>query len=137
MKQVKETMTGVYIGIGIYALIVESVGLLCSDDRLKYTVGLLFGVSIAIVLIHHMAKTLDYALDLSENDAAKYVKKQSFLRLFIMLLALIVGFRLEICNFLTVILGMLGLKIAALFAPLILKILYPESYITKEEEYVE
>lgn len=134
MKQVKETMTGVYIGIGVYALVVEGIGLFLSEDRLTYTFGLLFGVLISIVLIHHMAKTLDYALDLQEKEATKYVKKQSFLRLFIMLLALMVGFHLEIFNFLTVILGMLGLKIGALFAPWILKRLYPDSYITKDED---
>lgn len=134
MERVKETMTGVYIGIGIYAFIVEGIGLLFSDNRLTYTLGLLFGVLVSVILIHHMAKTLDCALDLPEAQATKYVRKQSFFRLLMMLVALVIGFRVEKLYFITVVLGMLSLKIGALLAPWILKRLYPEHYITKDED---
>lgn len=137
MNQVKETMTGFYIGIGIYAVIIEVVGIFFSEDILSYTLGLLFGVIIAAFLFGHMAKTLDHALDLQENDASKYVRLRSFLRLFVMMAALAVGLMTEQLSFLTVLLGLLGLKIGALFTPFILKRLYPDSYITKEEEWME
>lgn len=137
MKQIKETMTGFYIGIGIYALLIEIVGIFFSEDILSYTLGLLFGVAVAILLFHHMAKTLDYALDLQENDASKYVRLRSFLRLAIMLAALTIGLKTEQLYFLTVLLGLLGLKIGALIAPFILRRLYPDSYITKEEDIIQ
>ncbi|MBE5942482.1 MAG: hypothetical protein E7264_08100 [Lachnospiraceae bacterium] len=137
MNQVKEIKIGFYIGIGIYALVVELVGIFFSEDILAYTLGLAFGVFIAVFLFGHMAKTLDYALDLQEKDATKYVRFQSFLRLMIMLAALTIGLATEQLHFITVVLGVLGLKIGALFAPFILRRLYPDSYITKEEDMVE
>jgi hypothetical protein len=116
---------------------IELVGVFFSEDILSYTLGLIFGVFIAVFLFGLMAKTLDYALDLQEKDASKYVRFQSFLRLMIMLAALTIGLMTEQLHFITVLLGVLGLKIGALFAPFILKRLYPEHYITKEEDMIE
>lgn len=134
MSQVKETMTGFLIGIGIYTIFVEVIGIFFSEDIFSYTLGLLFGVIIAVLLILHMAWTLDRALDLPENQAAKYAKRQSFLRLAVMLFAMIIALLVEQFNFITVVLGMLGLKIGALIAPYFLRRLYPDSYVTKQEE---
>jgi len=134
MSQVKETMTGFYIGIAIYAVVIELIGIFFSENVLSYTLGLIFGVFSAIFLFGHMAKTLDYALDLSETQASKYVKRQSFLRLFIMLVILTIGRVTEMLYFVTVVLGLLGLKIGSLMTPFILKKLYPEQYITKLDE---
>ncbi|MCI8508846.1 MAG: hypothetical protein HFJ06_09830 [Lachnospiraceae bacterium] len=137
MNQVKETITGFLIGIIIYAVMIEAVGIFFSDDIFSYTLGLLFGIVIAVFLMIHMAKTLDKALDLPEAQATKYVRKQSFLRLFIMLLALIVSLAIDWFNFIAVVLGMLGLKIGALLAPIFLKRLYPDSFVTKHPDDVE
>lgn len=134
MNQVKETMTGFYVGLGIYAVIIEVVGIFFSEDILSYTLGLLFGVIVAVFLFGYMAKTLDHALDLQENDAGRYVRLRSFLRLAVMLAALTIGLVTEQLYFWTVLLGLLGLKIGALMAPFILRRLYPDSYITKEED---
>lgn len=136
MNQVKETLTGFFIGIGIYTVAVEMVGVFFSEDLLSYTLGLLFGVVVAIFLIFHMTKTLDRALDLPQTQATKYVKRNSFLRLFVMLLALVAGLAFDYFNFIAIILGMLGLKIGALLAPFFLKRLYPEHFITKPQEEI-
>ncbi len=137
MKQVKETAVGFLISLGIYTIIVGIVGIFFSDDMLSYILGLFLGVGMAVILFAHMAKTLDYALDLPEQQASSYVKKQSFLRLFLMLVVLVIGRVLPAFNFITVVLGLLGLKIASLFTPVILRRLYPDSYITKEEDLGE
>lgn len=137
MNQVKETMTGFYIGIGIYAAVIELVGIFFSENLFSYTLGLLLGVVAAIILFHHMANTLDYALDLSEAQASKYVKRQSFFRLLLMLGVLTIGMITKQLSFLTVLLGLLGLKIGALITPIILKRLYPDSYITKDDDLIE
>lgn len=133
MKQIKETMTGFLIGITVYAVLIELVGVFFSDDILSYTLGLLFGIAVAVALIFHMAHTLDNALDMPEAQAVKYTRKQSFLRLAIMLGAMVAALMVQKVNFITVVLGMLGLKIGALIAPFFLKRLYPDSFVTKED----
>ena len=137
MDQVKETLTGFGIGIGIYTVLVEAVGIFFSENILFYTLGLFFGVIIAVLLIIHMTKTLDRALDLPQAQATKYMRKQSFLRLFIMLVSLVAGMIIPFFNFIALILGMLGLKMGALMAPKFLKWLYPDRYITKKEDIME
>lgn len=134
MNQVKETLTGFGIGIIIYAVVVEIIGIFFSENILFYTLGLFFGTVIAVILILHMVKTLDKALDLSQVQASKYMRKQSFFRLFIMLAALSAGMLVPFFNFIAVLLGLLGLKIGALLAPGFLKWLYPDRYITDTGE---
>lgn len=131
MNQVKETMIGFLIGAGIYAVVVEVVGIFFSEDILSYTLGLLFGLVIAILLIVHMAHTLNRALDLSQGQAMKYTRRQSYLRLVMMLVAMIIALLVNQLNFITAILGILGLKIGALIAPFFLRRLFPDSYMTK------
>ncbi len=131
MSQVKETIIGFLIGIGIYAVLIELVGFFFSEDLFSYTLGLLFGVVVAIFLIIHMAKTLDRALDLPQEQAVKYTRRQSFLRLAVMLAAMVIALMVEQFNFIAVILGMLGLKMGAFIAPKLLKRLYPEDFVTK------
>ncbi len=131
MSQVKETIIGFLIGIGIYAVLIELVGFFFSEDLFSYTLGLLFGVGVAIFLIIHMAKTLDRALDLPQEQAVKYTRRQSFLRLAVMLAAMVIALMVEQFNFIAVILGMLGLKMGAFIAPKLLKLLYPEDFVTK------
>ena len=92
---------------------------------------MLFGVAVAIFLIVHMAKTLDRALDLPQEQAVKYTRRQSFLRLAVMLAAMVIALLVEQFNFIAVILGMLGLKMGAFIAPKLLKHLYPEDFVTK------
>lgn len=131
MSQVKETIIGFLIGIGIYAVLIELVGFFFSEDFFSYTLGLLFGVAVAIFLMIHMAKTLDRALDLPQVQATKYTRRKSFLRLAVMLVVMVIALMVEQLNFIAVILGMLGLKMGAFIAPKLLKVLYPEDFVTK------
>ena len=131
MDQIKETWIGFFIGLSIYAVVVELIGLFFSGAVLSYTLGLLFGCAVAAGLMFHMTWTLNRALERSPEQAEKYVKRQSFFRLFLMMLALVAAILVEQMNFITVVLGMLGLKIGALMAPLFLKKLYPEHYVTQ------
>ncbi len=133
MDQVKETLRGVLIGIMIYAVLVEMVGIFFSRNILAYTLGLLAGTAVAIFLLIHMAFTLDKGLDMQETQAVKYTRRQSFVRLGIMLAALFLGVIFDKLNFIALVLGLLGLKIGALFAPLFLKRMYPEHFVTKDE----
>lgn len=137
MNQVKETLKGVYVGIFIYTLVVEVVGVFFSGNILAYTLGLLVGALFAVLLMIHMAVTLDKGLDMPETQAIKYTRRQSFIRLGVMLVALLLGVIFDQLNFIALVLGLLGLKIGALLAPFFLKRMYPEHFVTKDEESLE
>ena len=133
MSQVKETLKGVFIGILIYTVLVEVIGIFFSGDILSYTLGLLVETAVACALMLHMTFTLNKALDMPENQAVKYTRRQSFIRLLIMLAALLLGVVFNQLNFIALVLGVLGIKIGALAAPFFLKRMYPEHFVSKEE----
>ncbi len=134
MDQVKETLTGFGLGLICYGVVVEAVGFFFSGDLTAYTLGLLFGLAVSVLLILHMTVTLGQALDRTPEQAAKYVRGKSIARLLIMLLAMFLGLLVKQMNFITVVLGMLGLKIGALIAPFFLKRLYPGQYGSMDPE---
>ena len=133
MNQVKETLTGLLIGIGVYSVIVEIIGIIFSEDILSYTLGLLVGVVVAVILIIHMTRTLDDALDLPQDDATRYMRKKTVFRIVLMLAALLGAMLVPHVNFFTVLLGLLGMKVGALMAPFFLKRMYPDDFVTKED----
>ncbi|MCI5806471.1 MAG: ATP synthase subunit I [Clostridium sp.] len=133
MNQVKETLTGLLIGIGVYSVIVEIIGIIFSEDILSYTLGLLVGVVVAVILIIHMTRTLDDALDLPQDDATRYMRKKTVFRIVLMLAALLGAMLIPHVNFFTVLLGLLGMKVGALMAPFFLKRMYPDDFVTKED----
>lgn len=132
MNEVKETLRGFYIGIGIYALVIEVIGLIFSGNRLAYTIGVLFGVIISIYLTIHLAKTIDRALELPQEPAIRHMQIQSVKRLFITLFVLTIGLMVEWINFIALVLGLFGRKAGALMAPTLLKKLYPEHYARRQ-----
>lgn len=133
MEQMKETLVGFSIGIGIYGCLVEVLGCILSTDRLSFTLGLLFGIAIAFILIIHMARSLNEVLNYPPETANKSFRKGSIFRVLIMLAGLGAGMAVPCFQFVAVVLGMFGLKVGALTAPVFLRLIYPDHYITKPE----
>lgn len=133
MELVKETFVGFLLGLSVYAVVVEIIGIFFSGDILSYTIGLAIGVIAAVLLFLHMAWTLNRAFDYPEAGATKYVRKQSFLRLLMMLIVMLPGMFFSKIRFISLILGLLGLKIGALIAPFFLRRLYPGHFVSDEE----
>ncbi|MDO4554389.1 MAG: hypothetical protein Q4B70_04500 [Lachnospiraceae bacterium] len=121
-----ETLMDLFIGITLYFIIFEIVGLIFVENRLSYTIGLVLGCAAAAFMAWHMFTSIDSALDMPEQDAVKYSRKRSLIRWLVMLAAAFAGMRLEIISFPAVITGILGLKIAAFCQP------YTNLYITKK-----
>ena len=134
MEQVKQIMKGIFVGMAIYVVGVALLGMFFSQDLLSYLLGLLLGTMVAVFLVFHMTKTLDKALDLFETQATKYMRKQSFLRLFVMMVTMVLGLVFPYFNFIAVVLGLLGVKIGALLAPFYLRKTDPTFSGAEEEE---
>lgn len=128
MKQTNKaiwTVLDVWIGLGIYFIIFEIIGLIFVENRLSYSLGLLIGCGTGAFLIWNMFVSIDHALDLNPQEAEKFTKKRSFIRGLVMLVVAFLGIRLPHISFTAIVIGMLGLKIAAFLQP------YTNLYITK------
>lgn len=120
------TVVDLWIGLSIYFLFFEIIGLIFVENRIPYTIGLLFGCITAAFLAWNMFVSIDQALDMSEQDAIKYTKRKSIVRALVMLVVAFVGMRVFWISFPGVIIGILGLKISAFLQP------YTNSHITKK-----
>ena len=120
------TLIDLWIGIVLYFVLFEVIGLIFVTNRIPYTLGLLTGCVTAAFLAWHMYDSLDTALDLGVENAVKYTKKSSALRLLVMLVVALAGMKFSLLSFPATIVGILGLKISAFFQP------YTNSHITKK-----
>jgi len=120
------TLIDLWIGIIVYFVIFEIIGLIFVPNRITYTLGLLTGCVTAGFLAWHMYSILDTALDMAQEDAVNYSKKNSALRLLVMLVVALAGMKFSLLSFPGIFIGILGLKISAFFQP------YTNSHITKK-----
>lgn len=120
------TLIDLWIGIILYFLIFEIIGLIFVPNRLSYTLGLLAGCATGAYLAWHMYSSIDTALDMGQEDAVKYSKKNSAVRMLVMLVVALAGMKFSLLSFPAIIIGILGLKISAFFQP------YTNLYITKK-----
>lgn len=120
LENSKKTLNRLLLGILLYAIPFIVIGGIFIDDKISYFIGLILGCIIAELMAIHLYKSLDYCLDLDPESAEKAMKKKTMLRFIIMLLAVGLAFSFpNRINPIALILGMMGLKIAAYFEPFI------------------
>ena len=112
-KKPNETLLDLVFGVIIYGIMLEVIGLLVVENPLSYSLGLFLGCGVAIFLSIRMYVTLDEALDMDEKSATRYITKQGIFRAVVMLVAAAIGMVVPFISFIAVIIGILGLKIAA------------------------
>ena len=91
MKRLDPTVRDILFGALLYGVLVEVIGLIIVENRLSYTLGILYGYLCVIFMTCHMYLTLEKALDMEPKAASKYGMRNSILRYAIMLLLLVVA----------------------------------------------
>ena len=118
MKEEKQTLMELFAGVVVCVLILM-LGNLITEKHLAYTLGLLLGGAIAIVMSGHMYTSLGEAVLYDQKTAEKKVKFGSLLRMVMMIAALTLAALLpNIFSFVAVVLGISALKFAAYLQPL-------------------
>lgn len=120
-KRMDSTVRDILIGIGLYAIVFEVIGLIFVKNRLSYTLGIVYGAVFTTGLVIHMFCTLDKALDMNPDPASRYIRNCSILRLVVMFASLVVAMLLPHVSVIAVIIMIMGLKISAFLQPLIHK----------------
>lgn len=130
MKRLDPTVRDILFGALLYGVIVEIVGLIIVEQRLNYTLGILYGYLCVIFMTCHMYLTLEKALDMEPDTASKYSVRNSLLRYVITLLFLVVAVLVPKVSVIAVVTMLFGMKISAFLQPKIHK--YMTSRIFKE-----
>ena len=118
MRQARQVRKELLIGLGIWTMPVFVLLTVFWENHLSAALGTLFGAAAAAVLILHMYRHLDIALDMDAKHAQTHIQVASFQRVFIMGAVLAVSFVLPAYFApVGVVLGLFGVKISALMYP--------------------
>ena len=106
----------------IYGIIAQIICLFIPGDHLRRAAGLWIGVATGIGMAIHMKQSLDEALYLDEKGASKYMQK-AYAKRYIAVIILFIGVTyFNLVNILTLIAGVMGLKVAAYSQPIMHKL---------------
>ena len=114
LKRLNDALPGLVLGIILYGLAVQFVGMWFVQDKLSYTIGLWYGIAIAVAMAVHLAVVIyDAATLYDESRASKMAVVKSVTRYAVVaiLFFLIAYFRFG--NVVMAFVGVLGIKVSA------------------------
>jgi len=124
LRRINESLPGLVAGIIIYGFIIQFAGVWLVDDKLGYSIGLWYGIAIAIGMGINLAVVIYDAVTIDGGaNANKRIVAKSLLRYVIVaILFFILGY-FEFGSLFTAFLGVMGLKVSAYIQPLLNKII--------------
>lgn len=119
-----ETLKELLCGMLFYGALAQIICTIVDRDRLVYTtLGLWIGIGAAAFMGIHMKRNIEDALDYDERGAVKHMRKGYIFRY--VLVALLFGATIyfEVGNPITLLVGVMGLKIGAYIQPITHRVL--------------
>lgn len=126
IREANETLLDLIFGSLLWSLVVETAGLFIVSNKLSYTIGIVLGTAVAVGMSISMEKGLERCLHMNKTKSQRDMVLRSMIRWFFMLAAVWAGMAFDTVSLPGVILGILGLKIAAHLH------MYTNTYITKK-----
>jgi len=122
MKRLNQALPGLVLGILIYGVLIELIGVWFVTDKVRYTSGLLIGVGCATFMAIHIAMIIEESVRMGKGHE-KYLSFKSVMRYLIVCAVMILMMVFKLGNMFTALIGILGLKVSAYAQPLLIKIL--------------
>ncbi len=118
LKRLNDALPGLVLGILIYGVLAELIGVWFVSDKLRYTTGLAIGIALACGLAIHIAVVLQDAIDIyGESRAQTKIIAKSILRYIVVVIVFFVMMKWNIGNLFAAFIGVLGLKVSAYLQP--------------------
>ena len=112
-ENTNETLLDLIFGCLVYSLVFELLGLILVPNKGSYSLGLLIGTIVAIGCAISMAAGIRHVLTMDRMGATRSSILYSLLRMIVMVFAAWLGLKHSQISFPGVVIGMIGLKIAA------------------------
>jgi len=124
LRRINDVLPELVLGIVIYGILVEFVGVWFVADKLRYSTGLLIGISLAIGMAINIAVVIRDAVEIYGEDGAKNrVIIKSVLRYLIVVVVFFMMMKFNLGNLFTAFIGVLGLKVSAYLQPFTHKVI--------------
>lgn len=132
-RKINPTMVELVIGIIIYGIIGEilltilyfldvPLEKIFNDTIANILIGFLVGIIYSAIMIIHMARTVETALDMGEHGAIKHTRIAYMIRIASLLLLFILMLVINIGNVFAMLFGLLSLKLSAYAQPITHKV---------------
>lgn len=117
-KRINDALPGLLLGILVYGVLVELVGVWFVQDKLRYTSGLVIGIALACGMAINIAIVLQDAVDIyGESGARAKIVAKSVLRYAIVVVVFYLMMKFNLGNIYSAFIGVIGLKISAYLQP--------------------
>lgn len=118
LKRLNDALPGLVLGILIYGVLVEFIGVWFVSDKLRYTIGLVIGIALACGMAINIAVVLQDAIDIyGESRAQARIIGKSILRYAVVVIVFFVMMKWNLGNLFAAFIGVLGLKVSAYLQP--------------------
>lgn len=128
LRRMNEALPGLVVTILLYGLVIELAGVWFVEDKMKYSIGLWYGVAIAVGLAINLAMVIFDAVTMGDSEHAnRRIIAKSILRyVVVVVLFFILGY-FNFGNLFMAFVGVLGLKVSAYLQGLIEKVRHKRS----------
>lgn len=117
-KKIDRTLLELFAGILLFGVVCEAVGIFFVTRKAYYTIGICYGIALALFMAWHMWRSLDRGLELGEAGAPKYFAKANSIRYLVVAVFYIALALLDFGSPVAAFFGILSLKAAAYLQPL-------------------
>lgn len=123
-KRLNDALPGLLLGIIVYGILVELVGVWFVADKIRFSMGLLIGVFLACLMAINIATVIRDAVDVyGESGAQAKIIAKSIMRYVLVVIVFFLMMKFNIGNLFAAFIGVLGLKVSAYFQPFAHKII--------------
>lgn len=118
-----ETLKELSVGIVAYGVAAQIICFFVADRLLYVSLGLWIGIATAVAFGIHLKRSIEDALDYGEQGALKHMRKSYAFRYAMVAVIFGVAIYFEVGHPMTLLTGVIGLKIGAYLQPLTHKVL--------------
>ncbi len=128
LRRMNEALPGLVLGIVIYGIIVELIGIWFVADKLSFSSGLAVGIVCAVGMAIHLARVIQDAVRQQSEDTRRLSAK-SVLRYLVVVVVFFIMMYFNLGSLVSAFIGVLGLKVSAYLQPI-----FNKKLLSDEEE---
>lgn len=117
MRNINKTVWELLFGILLSGMLLEILGVMLVRDKLYYSAGLLIGAALAVFMTFSINSSVEQAVDRGEGGAKVKMISSYAIRTVVVLAVIIITGVTKAGNMVSLLLGIMTLKVAAYIQP--------------------
>lgn len=122
LQNMNSTLKELILSILVWGVLLGAALIWLADSRISFIFGETAGILTAVFMACHMYRFIERSLDMTEEDAPKYMAKGTVIRILIIVIAVLAVWKLG-GNVAAVFIGVMALKLGAYTQPLLHRII--------------